>query len=1052
MVARPVDTVDDSELDSSAHAGDLFAAADEAGVAEEREASRVLSSVSAKLFRDAAEPARIGRFTLIERIGAGGAGIVWAAYDPRLDRRVALKLLKRRTGSSLTSTERLVREAQVAGRLSHPNIVSVFDVGEYEGSAYLTMEYIDGPDLATWLQQSQRSAAQVLDVFGQAGRGLAEAHRNGVIHRDFKPANVMVQPTVAGPRARVVDFGLAGWVDAMPSELGVDPSGPESGGELTRTGQRLGTPAYMAPEQAAGERADARSDQFSFCLSLVEGLTGRRPFATVGDYALDDDALTDVPAWIRPAVARGLSISPAQRWPSMDALLGELTPRSGAGRRWGALGVSVGLLAVALAVAGSDRDQAPDETCTGAAAELAGVWDEGRRAQIRAAFVGGDLAFAAGAFDRVATSLDVWTSTWSAMHRDACEATHRRKEQSEAALDLRMACLRRAKQDLVAATSVLAEATPQTVENAHEVVAALPSIATCADVAALQAGAPPPDPAEVERVEAVRAAVAEAAAHDDAGELARAKVAITRAQTELADLAYEPVKTEAWLVAAKVHTGLGEHEAAEAVIRKVHALASAQGQWDAVRTATVMLMDNLGNRQGRPAEALPMRELALGMSAADPLAEAEARTTIGLVLQAAGDYDDAEAQLRTSLQLRRAELPEDDLRVAEARAALATTLYRQRRFDEAIAEGQAALDARVAALGPDHPLVASARMSHATILQGADEIDEAEAQLRQALATLERATPSGHPLQGAAHTSLAALAHRRGDFEAAEAQTRAAIESQTTALGPEHPDVMGARNNLAMILRQRGRLDEAEREFLDVLQIRVRTLGGEHPDVARTHNNLAGFYQERQRYEDAERHFRAALSIRQATLREGHLEIGDSHMNLAALLSLRDDPAGAEEQFRAALQIRERELGPDDMKVGNVLYGLANALRAQGRRAEATDAYRRVVKIREATQGAQHPRVAQAWLGLGGTLLEMGMREEGVEALSRAESILDTPSADPASRAKALFHLAEALWESRPERAHARQMAQRAADLYAEVGDGAADDQRRVATWLDEHR
>ena len=1052
MVVPRVDTFDDSQLHDSESAGELFADADEGGVAEEREASRVLSAVSARLFSGASEPTRIGRFTLIERIGAGGAGMVWAAYDPRLDRRVALKLLKRRTGSTLTSTERLVREAQVAGRLSHPNIVSVFDVGEYEGSAYLTMEFIDGPDLATWLREAERTPEQVLDVFAQAGRGVAEAHRNGVIHRDFKPANVMVQPTAAGPRARVVDFGLAGWVDAMPSEHGVDPSGPESGGELTRTGQRLGTPAYMAPEQAAGERADARSDQFSFCLSLVEGLTGQRPFATPGDYTLSDEALASVPAWVRPAVRRGLSVAPGQRWPSMDALLSELTPPAGARRRWGVLGVSTGLLAVALAMAASGADEGPDETCTGAAAELAGVWDPARREQIREAFTGGDLGFAGEAFDRAAAGLDAWTAAWSTMHRDACEATHRRKEQSEAALDLRMACLRRAKLQLVAATDVLAEATPQVVENAHEVVAGLPSIATCADVAALQAGAPPPDPSEAERVDAVRAAVAEAAARDEAGELEEAESAIARAQMQLSDLDYGPIKTEVWLMAAQIHTGLGEHEAAEKMIRKVHAHASALGQWDAVRTATVMLMDNLGNRQGRPAEALPMRELALGMSAGQPLAEAEARTTLGNVLQAAGDYDAAETELRTSLQLRRAQLPDDDVRVAEARAALATTLYRQQEFDEAVAEGRAAVDARVAALGADHPLVASARISLATILQGAGEVDEAEATLREALAAVERATPPGHPSRGRVHASLAALAHIRGDFEAAEAQTRAAIESQTTALGSEHPDVLAARNNLGMILRQRGKLEEAEREFVDVLQTRVRTLGAEHPDVARAHNNLAGFYQERQRYEEAERHFRAALSIRQATLREGHMEIGDSHMNLAALLRLRDDPADAETHFRAALQIRERELGPSDIKVANVLQGLAFALRSQHREAAAADAFRRVVTIREAVLGAEHPRVAEALLGLGESLLASGETDEGVAALSRSQAILDTPTTKPAHRAKALFNLAQALWESRPDRGKARELALRSADLYAEAGEASSDEGRLVQTWLDEHK
>ncbi|MBA2542205.1 MAG: serine/threonine protein kinase, partial [Deltaproteobacteria bacterium] len=227
--------------------------------------------------------ATVGRFLVLGRLGAGGMGVVYAAYDPELDRRVALKLLR---GSSREDDvrARLLREAQAAARLSHPNVVSVFDIGVFEGRVYFAMEYVEGVTLAEWLR-GDRAWPDIVEMFVQAGRGIAAAHEAGVIHRDFKPENVLVG---RDGRARVVDFGLARAADGEPtpvpalaSSADPDETQPAMRGisdRLTRTGTLLGTPRFMAPEQFAGGEITPSTDQFGFCVALYSALYRTLPF------------------------------------------------------------------------------------------------------------------------------------------------------------------------------------------------------------------------------------------------------------------------------------------------------------------------------------------------------------------------------------------------------------------------------------------------------------------------------------------------------------------------------------------------------------------------------------------------------------------------------------------------------------------------------------------------------------------------------------------------------------------------------------------------------
>ncbi|MEM6993980.1 MAG: protein kinase [Myxococcota bacterium] len=289
--------------------------------------------------RVAERPTRIGRYTVLEEVGRGGMGTVYAAHDPELDRRVALKVLH----ADRSHRGRLLREAQAMARLNHANVVAVHEIGTHEDEVFVAMEFVEGKTLRRWAQDASPSWREVIAVGLQAARGLAAAHRAGLVHRDFKPDNVMVGAgdDGRGVRARVLDFGIAHHHadedeagDAVVEErsLGSGLSGPR----LTATGALVGTPAYMAPEQHRGDPTDARTDQFAFCVSMWELLFDGRPFggdtlpalvASVEEGRIEVPARGRVPKAIVAALRRGLSVRAEDRHRDMAALIRELEVR-----------------------------------------------------------------------------------------------------------------------------------------------------------------------------------------------------------------------------------------------------------------------------------------------------------------------------------------------------------------------------------------------------------------------------------------------------------------------------------------------------------------------------------------------------------------------------------------------------------------------------------------------------------------------------------------------------------------------------------------------------
>lgn len=281
---------------------------------------------------DRISAAQIGRYAIMDRAGAGAMGVVYAAYDPSLDRRVALKVL-RSAANRGRARDRVRREAIAMARLNHPNVASIYEVGEADGRLFIAMEYVDGPTLKAWLADTHDWRA-ILDTFIAVGRGLAAAHAQGLAHRDFKPANVLVGDD---GRPRVIDFGLARAVDAEAPEAAPSPltSGElqRLSSDLTRTGRVGGTPAYMAPELMAGDEPTAASDQFAFCVALFEALYGHPPYPRDSlpmlRLAMQRGEIQEpdgerAPPEVLVALRRGLDADPAARWPTLAALVDAL--------------------------------------------------------------------------------------------------------------------------------------------------------------------------------------------------------------------------------------------------------------------------------------------------------------------------------------------------------------------------------------------------------------------------------------------------------------------------------------------------------------------------------------------------------------------------------------------------------------------------------------------------------------------------------------------------------------------------------------------------------
>lgn len=874
-----------------------------------------------------AEVARvIGRYVTIRRLGHGGAGVVYAAFDPHLDRKVALKLLHQ----SGAAGSALIREAKLLASLSHPNIVTVFDSGVHEDHAFLVMELVDGPHLGRFIADGpERSVADRIAVVISIARGLQAAHAAGVVHGDVKPSNVLVGKDGV---ARLGDFGIAQQVERRATQ---------------DDGSGAGTPAYMAPEQHAGRGATPRSDQYSLCVTAWEAIGGRYPFPdalTQGGRGGESSGTSEelrrsgtheaehrgrpvgeerIPRRIAAVLARGLDPDPDARWPSVAALCEAL---EAATRRRPTFAVLGGAAIVAAAAALGAGAMTGAEQCEGGAALVAEQWGEAQREQVTAAFEASPTPFAAATRERVVQRLDAYGDAWATEHRRACETTAR-GEQSATVLDLQMACLRRSKAQLRATVGVLGRARQETIERAILLVEGLPAPERCAEIDALDGTtAPPPEIAQ--EVVALEDAVAEASTHRLAGDYEASAARLDAAAIARAtELGYLPLLAEVLLEAGHLQFEAGDYAGAEASSREALRVAMEAGRWSSAQHAVSALLRTVGVRDNRPAEALMLEPLghALARRSGTPEGEAIFRTQLALVLEHTGREADAEAHLRGALDLLASEGDEGEAAFArlEAHSHLASLLTKLERFDEALAEQEVALAAYERVLGAAHPHTAMLRYGMGDALLSKGAYPEAAAAYDASLQVL-RSTFG--PRDGRVAAVLAALAQahaRLGETDRAVGELREAIDTFTAVAGEGDPSAGFTRLRLVDAYLRMKRYDEAESEARTAVGELHAALGEDHPSVLRSELLLPRVLREQGRFAEARLQLEALLPRQEKVLdpQDGHLSTTRALLG-RVLLDL-GDPAAAVVPLEAAWAVSQTKDYPSLQATIAFAYGRA---------------------------------------------------------------------------------------------------------------------------------
>ncbi|PCC66446.1 Serine/threonine protein kinase [Nannocystis exedens] len=741
------------------------------------------------------DPASIGPFIVERKLGEGAMGVVFVGYDRKLERKVALKLVRRQLLGNPAVRERMIREAQAMARLSNPHVVQVYQVGDHDGGIYMAMEYVEGETLSEWLRSAPRPWQRILRTLCDAGRGLAAAHAAGLVHRDFKPDNVLVD---AAGRARVLDFGLVqaeGSAEeqaerstraaSLDHELAATAPGEPSrstapGTEpldrsnllhwsvrLTQMGNVLGTPAYMSPEQHFGRPAGPTSDQFSFSITLYEALYGVRPFAgdswaairlQVQDGIIPSPPLeSPVPRRLFKVIARGLALEPNDRWPSLAAMIAALEHDPWKVRvRVAAMAGLIGAASLAsYAVAVSQVEGG--QRCQFDADKLAGVWDQTRAAAMTRAFEATHLPFATDTAQRVQGRIDAYAKAWLGERQAACQ-DHAAGVQTDRLIDLRVACLERRKAHLATLVDVFIAADRAVVENAVQAAASLPSLGACADSSDLVATVPPDDPAVAERVEVVGRELGRVDILERTGQYEQGLALAKQLRAEAASLGYPPLEAQAALGEGRVLMASVRAAEAEAALRQALKLGIAHDLHATAAEAAIMRIFVLGNDLERPREALaaaPFAEALVERARGAGLLGPLLHNNTGAMHDLLGDVEAARASYEAAIAGLRG-LAEPDPLEAIVHHNLGQMFLDRGRLEPARDQFVRARDRFVAIVGDGHPLVAHPLIGLGDVDLGRGRHFEAMPSYLRALALLEGAHGPEHrylmyPLVGLGH-------------------------------------------------------------------------------------------------------------------------------------------------------------------------------------------------------------------------------------------------------------------------------------------------------------
>lgn len=888
----------------------------------------------------------VGRYLLLDQLGEGGMGVVYAAYDSELEREVALKLLRATTELKPDAQERLKQEARVMAQLEHENIVRVYDLGVSDGRLFLAMEMVRGRSLRHWLQEP-RPWRQVLDVFRHAGAGLAAAHARQLIHGDFKPDNILM--TEAG-RICVADFGLAGSVESPLAGADGRASAPPPAGRVTWSGVIRGTPPYIAPELWQGANSSEASDQFAFCVALYEALWGARPFdgASLAELAANmcvgrratPRKAAGVPAWLEAAVARGLDPDPTKRFGSMGELLAKLGHETRRRRRLG-LGV-----AAAMLVAGASslwllgNRPAP---CAGAEEMAAEVWGPAAQTSVEAALRSGGDAAARQLWPSVRQTLDDYVTRWTHMRTDACRATVVRHEQSEELLERRLQCLDGRLLETRALVDLLRHADASVAEHAQSAVVALPSIDACADTNALSQLDRPPRETAAARAQVER----ELATIHEMINVGQFAAAMTRAQAVIGPakaVGYAPQEAEALVTLAEL-----EHTEDEDV-------AARRAAFDGLRAAE---------------------------SGKSDLLKARAALLLGLITLIDGSRADEGLQWMDVAEAAIDRLPEEREQRIRLLHFKAEALLRQRRYAEATTANDLAF-----ALAERY---FANRKELAAVLETRAYLLMQDGRLSEAHESIERARAIWNRQFGNNREKMIELLEVTGELDDAQDHyaEALAVERQSMALTGElgqkfESQWINAALNTGNALFELHRFDEAQALVQRALDQAIRLHGDGHDDAAVGWGLLCAAAGGRKRYEEALRDCRHAESI--------YRRLGDA-TSAAYLLSMRADlelsasqPVEALRDSDAALHAYEQHAGRDHAQLMQLLLTLGKAQLAAHAQSSAIATLERALALSELHPQLKPDKAAEARLELAQALWRSGGDRTRALELARAAS------------------------------------------------------------------
>ena len=818
----------------------------------------------------------VGRFVILRALGEGGNGRVYSAYDNELERRVAIKILlsEGEAGDRSREHERLLWEAKALAKISHPNVVPLYEVGLHEGRVWVAMEHVDGASLRQWCV-APRPWAQVLSAIIALGEGLAAVHRAGLLHRDIKPDNAVVG---SDGRVRLVDFGLARTVVSREPDPQVGWRTQSVATPATTLGWGgAGTVGYSPPEQLRGPDIGPAADQFALCVTAWELLYGVRPWPgrSADEFAaamatLPPSAGSDgrsVPTVLRLILERGLALEPSSRFEGMAALLAELRLVQSRMRRRRLAGLGVVGLLVAGSAVGYVRlaEWQVRRECDAAGDQILGDWTPARRSSVHAALVGAGVPYATETAELALPRLDAFAESWSDAQSEVCRQAELHRSWDPEAVDRARWCLSESRRrfqvwvDLATAQPSLA------VPVFSQAVRTLPVPSRCSNPERLQQVRRPPAELE-EEVEVVQAALPRVAMLSAAGQDAQARTDAEDLVRDAQRIGWPPLVSQTSLALASTLEAFGANVEAERAAEDAYfgALRGPRGDgFDAAIALALITGPRLrrwddANRWVRAADAA-------ALDPDEPTAASRLATVRGHVADGRGEYLEAKEHYERALQMEVvADGPAHPMS-ATLLSNLANIHRQLGHLEDAVRLHRQALTVAEACYGPHHPDVAGVLLNLSNAFVYAGSYDEAKLAATRALEIQEAVYGRDSEPVRRVLINLAIAESRLGDVEQMVATFERIAELTEQRFGPDDMETADALGNLAVTLQTAGRAEETLPLLRRALDISERHLGGDHPDVALARFNLGVTLQQQGEHAKAIEEFAGALRSLETT-------------------------------------------------------------------------------------------------------------------------------------------------------------------------------------------